>query len=336
MRPVSFELAGLRDRFLFSDAFVVDDAYAGPRLVFVSTYYPDVGFDFAEALVTLDGVQLNLFDEIGRDEHEPMRAIVYGLGQLPVRAAHTLEVRFRGQTLSARLTPERPSGKTAFALATLFKDDWQTIETCYHHYKQQGVDRFYLFYNGLISKLSRPLFSAPEIVYGEWDFRYWLHDPTKKQHHAQAMFLTMARFRLLPQCTYLALVDLDEFLAVPGEPGVTVREHVENVDAETLTARMYWAEVRRPQSQRPRAASAPALDLNPADLSHVWANPRHEGDARMKTIYRNDFSGLCGVHKPKPPTDTEVSEALALYHLVNTVHGRHNQITPDATPVSLL
>lgn len=336
MRPLSFELDDPRDRLLFSDAFIVDDSLAGRCLVFVSHWYPDLELDFGEVAITLDGERLNGFDEVGRDEHEPLRAIVFGLGHLPARPSHALEVTFEGQRLSARLTPERPSGRLPFALATLFKDDFETIETCYHHYKKQGVDRFFLFYNGLLSKLPRPLFTAPDIVYGEWPFRYWLHDASKKQHHAQAMFLTMARFRLLPQCSHLALVDLDELLAVPGEPGVTVREHVENMGEEAVSARMYWAEVRRPRDPRPRGPGPSPLDLNPTDLSHVWANPSHEGNARMKTIYRNDFHGLCGVHTPKPPARAEVSEALALYHLVNTVHGRYDQITPDAAPVSLL
>jgi len=80
----------------------------------------------------------------------------------------------------------------------------------------------------------------------------------------------------------------------------------------------------------------PPPQIKYADLGNLWANPDHEGDARMKTIYRGDYDGLSGVHRPKPPARTEISEELALYHIVNTVHGRYHQMTADAAPVSIL
>lgn len=331
LRPVWFELDDTRDRFLFCDAFIAFDHTFGRCLVLVTTYYPDVSFDFGEVVVTLDGSRLNQFEDLGRDEHEPMRAVVYPLAGHRDLPSHALEVRYAGQTVGARLSPERPPSRPVFTLATLFKDDFAQVETCYRHYKKQGVDRFLLFYNGLLSKLPRALFAAPEIVYGEWPFRYWLSDQQvagKKQHHAQSMFLTMIRYRFLPQSSYLALVDLDEFLAVRGDPSTKVRDHIESLGEECLSARMYWAEVRRPKSPRP-------TDITHADLGHVWANPRHEGDARMKTIYRGDFGGLCGVHRPKEPARTEVCDMLALYHVTNAHHGRQSLISPDAVPVPL-
>ncbi len=336
-RPVSFELDGHDDRFLFSDVFIADSD-AGRNLIFISTYYPDMEFDFGEVAVTLDRTRLSLFEDNGRDEVEPMRAIIYPIGRLPYQASYNLEVQYRGQRVSMRINNEPPPDERKFALATLFKDDFEQVETCYRYYKQQGVEHFYLFFNGRLSRLSKPLFSAPDITYGEWNYRYWI-DAGSKQHHAQSMFLTLMRYRFLPRSSYMALVDLDELMAVRGK-NMTLRDYIYQADEESVTAPMYWAEVRNPNNASLRNArqanlrgSTPNISLT--DLEHLWANPSHEGEARTKTVYRGDYEGFCGVHRPKRPYDTNARDDLALYHLVNTTHGRYNMMKADAAQVKL-
>ncbi len=324
IRPFSFFLNGTSGRVLFSDAFITQDAYDGRNLVLVTTYYPDQPFDFREVSVRVDGAPLRLFEDRGRDEHAPMRAVIYPLGDLPDREAHEVRISYRGQQEGARLSPERPPERPVFALATLFKDDFAQVETCYRYYKDQGVERFYLFYNGRLAQVPGTLFSAPDIVYGEWPFQYWLDGfgggPTKR-HHAQTMFLTMVRYRFIGHCSYLALVDLDEFLGVRGDRLMTVRDYVETMGCEALSARCRWSEVRKPG-----VGTRIAL----RDLQCLWVNPESEGDQRMKTIYRGDFRGLPDVHVPKPPDVSEVSEELVLHHLVNTGHRRQNLMSRDA------
>ncbi len=336
-RPTPFELDGHDDRFLFSDVFIADSD-AGRNLIFITTYYPDMEFDFGEVSVTLDRTRLSMFEDNGRDEHEPMRAIIFPIGRLPYQPSYNLEVQYRGQRVSARINNEPPPDERKFALATLFKDDFEQVETCYRYYKQQGVEHFYLFFNGRLSRLSKPLFSAPDITYGEWNFRYWI-DAGAKQHHAQSMFLTLMRYRFLPRSSYLLLVDLDELMAVRGK-NMTLRDFVYRADEESITAPMYWAEVRNPNNATLRNArqsnlrgSTPNISLT--DLEHLWANVGHEGEARTKTVYRGDYEGFCGVHRPKRPYDTNASNDLALYHLVNTTHGRYNMMKADAAPVKL-
>lgn len=327
IRPVFFEIDGLFDRFLFADAFITLDEENGRQLVLITTYYEDVEFDFGEVEVALDGERLRHFEDVGRDEHEPMRAVIYPMGHIPIRATYELVVNYRGQRLTERLTPVPAPPERELALATLFKDDFEDIETCYRYYKEQGVERFYFFYNGRLARLPKALYSAPEIVHGEWNFRYWLGSASAKRHHAQALFLTMARYRFLPFSSYLMLVDLDEFLAVRGKPGMTVRDYLERVDERCMSARNYWSEARPPR----RAAR-----VRYEDLAHVWANPGHEGDQRMKTIYRGDFRGFCGVHQPKRPHQTHICDDLALHHLINGPHSRQHLMAKDARPTPLI
>lgn len=327
IRPFSFVLNGTSGRVLFSDAFITDDPYDGRNLVLVTTYYPDMPFDFRSVGVRVDGVQLAVFDDRGRDEHAPMRVVIYPLHELEEREVHEVRVSYRGQSEVGRLSLERPPDEPVFALATLFKDDYSQIETCYRYYKDQGVERFFLFYNGRLGQVAGSLFSAPEIVYGEWPFLYWLDGVgPHRRHHAQTMFLTMVRYRFLSHCSYLALVDLDEFLGVRGGRPMTVRDYVERMDCEALSARCHWSEVRKPG-----IGTRIAL----ADLQSLWMNPNSEGDQRMKTIYRGDFRGLPDVHIPKLPDRSDISEELVLHHLVNTGHRRQNLMARDAVHAPL-
>lgn len=363
----SFSLGGRGERFLFFDAFIVEGS-----LVFVSTYYPDVVFDFNEVEVTLDGRTLTRFEEVGRNEHEPTRAVVYPVSACAPGSAHTLVVSYRTETLSRTITVDAPDTRRRFSLATLFKDDWCNLEPFVRYYREQGVERFYLFYNGALPAVRSGLPAGPDLVYGEWNFPYWLDrksrafhtdlvDPTaqKNFHHAQTAFLTLVRHRYLAGSSFLGLVDLDEFLFVRG---TTLREHLERTNPVSLTARSHWTEVRPLEGWVPNqlwqkrafriALALPqrirrtlqlriqgggqAPTLLYSDLARLWANVRSEGDGRTKTIYRHDYNGLFGIHRPKPPAPVHYSDELKLYHLVNTVHARHTRIHADAEPLSLL
>jgi hypothetical protein len=364
IRPTSFEIASKPGRFLFLDAFIKDR-----RLVLVSTYYPDVRFDFTQVEVAVDGKRLERFEEVGANEYEPTRAIVYPLDGLPPRARHELSVHYQAQDFVASLAAESGAPRKTFAVATIFKHDFAAISTFYLYYRLQGVERFYLFYNGDLSSVRHRLPDAEGIVYGEWNFQHRIFkrgetfsgelvDPqaARNEHHAQTTLLTMVRHRYLSDCSFLALVDLDEFLTVEGE---TLRAHLERANLPTLTARCHWAEVRprwlprglwryRPlrillalrsrawrsvQSRLGDKFSLPVLHFS--DLANLWANVHGEG-GRTKTIYRGDYDGLFGVHMPKPPAQLHISDAMKLFHIVNTGHGRQTRIQPNVAPVSLI
>lgn len=349
LQPLSFALA--RDRYLFADAFVVDD-----HLVLVATFYPDVVVAFDDVRVVVDGVRLTRFEETTFNEYEPVRVVRY---PLPARARYDVTITYGERTLSARLTPDAPATPT-LALATLFKHDAVNVELCYRYYRAQGFERFYFFYNGDLNQLRTPLPRGPDIVYGSWPFAYWIQrsspafnalllDPqaAHNTHHAQMLFLSMVRHRLLRRSSHLALVDLDELLHVPGE---TVAAHLARTNPTYVSAPNHWAALTPPaplprlRGQLTRAAHRVARYLGApitprrvtlSDVATIYANPDSEGHERLKTIYRGDFGGHFGVHTPKPPDDPIISDAMRLYHLVDTAHARHTQIAPDARPVHL-
>jgi hypothetical protein len=362
-QPLSFALG--KDRYLFADAFIADD-----HLVLVSTFYPDVLIAFDDVRVVVDGVRLTVFEEVAYNEYEPVRVVRY---PLPARAQYAVAITYGERTLSARLSPD-PITTPTLALATLFKHDAVNVELCYRYYRAQGFERFYFFYNGDLNQLDRegsrcaafaqlrtPLPRGPDIVYGSWPFTYWIQrdspafnalllDPqaAHNTHHAQMLFLSMVRERFLRRSSHLALVDLDELLHVPGE---TLAAHLTRTNPTHISAPNHWAALTPPpplprlrgqltrtahRVARYLGAPIPPRRVTLADLATIYANPRHEGAARIKTIYRGDFAGHFGVHHAKPPTEPIISDALRLYHLVDTAHARHDHIAPDAHPVHLL
>ena len=355
INPLRFALA--KDRYLFADAFIADD-----HLVLVSTFYPDLVVSFADVRVVVDGVPVTTFEEIAYNEYEPVRVVRYPVPTLPgAHPYHTLSITYGERTLTARLTPDASEPKPTLALATLFKHDAINVELCYRYYRAQGFQRFYFFYNGDLNRLATPLPRGPDIVYGSWPFSYWiprgspafntlLLDPqaAHNKHHAQAMFLSMVRYRFLRRSSFLALVDLDELLHAPGE---TLATHLARTNPPQISAPNHWAALTPPRPlprlrgqltrtahriARYLGAPIPPRRVSLADVATIHANPNSTGHERMKTIYRGDFAGHFAVHIAKAPDSPVVSDALRLYHLVDTAHARHTQIAPDARPVRLL
>lgn len=362
----AFQITERPGRFLFLSAFIRDG-----RLVLISTYYPDLVINFRDVAVAVDGHRIDRFEEIGLNEYEPTRAVVY-----PIQAAasrHTVDITYNGHSRSYSIATDQLSDRPRFAVATLFKDDFQVVKTFVRYYREQGVERFYLFYNGDVQRVRHFLPDGEDIVYGSWDLPYSVDlaqatspdrlvdaAAARSWHHAQTSFLTMVRHRYLDACSYLALIDLDEYLHVTGEK---LKSHVSRIDAETLTVRSYWAEIRRPSQWMPsvlRKSRGIRLgvflvqrigsllkrrllgmrelpSLNYDDLRSTWVNVEHDGPQQVKTIYRGDYTGLFGVHEPKQAGRRVYSESIRLVHLANGTKGnRSHRIRPNAQPIDLV
>jgi hypothetical protein len=71
------------------------------------------------------------------------------------------------------------------ALTTLFKNDYYLFPLFYNYYKEQGVQHFYMYYNGIITPEIGKIFDKHDVTLVEWNFHYWNPRGVKYPHHAQ-------------------------------------------------------------------------------------------------------------------------------------------------------
>lgn len=276
-----------KGRVLIYDAFI-----KGGCLYLVSTYYHYK--DAPSMDVRVNGVRAK---EYGANEYEPVRYFC-----APVVAGVPLSITINGSVLTLTVTPtvldEPPKG--GFAVATLFKNDYQYMSAMIDWYRAQGCTAFYLYFNG--GDLPAGLPVGPDIHYRSWNFRYWNPGDYRDKetgwvHAAQTAFLTAVRLRHMPDHDWIALVDIDEH--VRSADGRRLVDALAAVPANVQVARVpcHWA--RRE-----------------GDVIHYAKRPEGLG-VRTKCIYRGSYTGLCGIHKPKDMSAMVDRPDIQMLHVVN-------------------
>jgi hypothetical protein len=102
------------------------------------------------------------------------------------------------------------------ALTTLFKNDYYIFPLFYNYYKEQGVQHFYMYYNGIITSEIIKLFNIHDVTLIEWNFHYWNPREIKYAHHAQMGQMHHALYKYGKDIyDYMVFCDLDEYLHIP-------------------------------------------------------------------------------------------------------------------------
>lgn len=102
-------------------------------------------------------------------------------------------------------------------LTTLFKfNKKEEIIFFLNYYRLQGVQYFYLYYNGLLCDLDIDIYtylkSQNDITLIEWNFIYFLPTSFPFKHHAQLGQIHDALYRY--RTNYMVFCDMDEFMCM--------------------------------------------------------------------------------------------------------------------------
>jgi len=116
------------------------------------------------------------------------------------------------------------------ALTTLFKNDYYLFPLFYNYYKEQGVDHFFMYYNGVITPEIKKVFDNPDVTLVEWNFHYWNPHGVKYVHHAQMGQIHHALYKYAKDVyDYMIFCDLDEYLHIPKNKIVESESESESV-----------------------------------------------------------------------------------------------------------
>jgi len=124
------------------------------------------------------------------------------------------------------------------ALTTLFKNDYYLFPLFYQYYKTQGVDHFYMYYNGKLTDTIHSLFDYEDVTLIEWDFQYW-NESCKYGAHAQIGQINHALYRFGKDLSdYMVYCDLDEYMHIPNK---TIIEYInDNKHIDMFSFNNYW------------------------------------------------------------------------------------------------
>ena len=112
------------------------------------------------------------------------------------------------------------------ALTTLFKNDYYLFPLFYNYYKEQGVQHFYMYYNGIITPEISKIFDKHDVTLVEWNFHYWNPRGVKYAHHAQMGQMHHALYKYGKDIyEYMIFCDLDEYLHIPKNKFIESSEH---------------------------------------------------------------------------------------------------------------
>ena len=196
-------------KLLFFDIF-----YKNNKLYLIlPVYSQDVRF-IDNIIITYNRSPLKLSKKIYKIEVEPTLILIY---DLPSNNNYIyITVNYKNLIKTYYLNHINNNNKKTLALTTLFKHDYKLFDTFYNYYSSQGVEHFFMYYNGKIDNEVRKTLNKKNVNLIEWDFRYW-HDPScEYKHHAQLGQMHHAIYRYgKDNFNYMIFCNLDEYMLSP-------------------------------------------------------------------------------------------------------------------------
>ena len=166
-----------------------------------------------EITVTINNNKLDFAEKYEKNSKEPTLIFLYTYDK-----SEDVNVNIRYKNIERSFFAKHVSceKKGFLALTTLFKDDYVYFSTYYNYYMKQGVDHFYMYYNGKVTKDICDKLNYPNVTLIEWDFRYWnCKRKCKFGHHAQMGQISDAIYRYGKEnYDYMIFNDMDEYFHI--------------------------------------------------------------------------------------------------------------------------
>lgn len=197
------------DRFLFFDIF-----HKNNELYLILPVYSNDLYFIDKIQIINNGKKLKLIKKITKIRYEPIIILIYDM--LSYESHNYVTVQYINLLKTFKLTNLSTVKEYKLTLTTLFKYDYDLFNLFYKYYKKQGVEHFYLYYNGISNDDIKYLLNKSDVTLIDWNFRYWNDNSCKYIHHAQLGQLHHALYRYGKNMSeYMIYCDFDEYLFIP-------------------------------------------------------------------------------------------------------------------------
>lgn len=164
-------------------------------------------------LVSINNKTLEFAEKYEKNSKEPILILTY---KCDMQNNAYVYIKYK-EWIRVFFAKYMSSKKKGFlALTTLFKDDYVYFPTYYNYYMKQGVDHFYMYYNGKVTPQIMRKLSYPNVTLIQWDYRYWqCQKKYKWGHHAQPGQLASALYKYGKyNYDYMIFNDMDEYFHI--------------------------------------------------------------------------------------------------------------------------
>lgn len=217
------------DKVLYFDIFINTG-----KLYVIAPLYKRINID--QMNVVVNGERL-YFKKIVKNQSQAIQILYQNV--VPA-TEYKISISFRHRRKTFLLL-EKKVEKKKLTLTTLFKEDYHLIDKFYDYYTKQGVEHFYLYYNGKITEEIRNSCNKPNITLIQWDFAYWNTKSKFSDHHAQLGQIHDAIYKYGKNYSdYMIFCDLDEYLHVKNSTLIELLEQYKNIDS--FGFRNKWSE----------------------------------------------------------------------------------------------
>lgn len=207
------------DNYLFFDIFYKDNNV----YLILPIYNTPVHSDDIKIKIE-NGTSIALTEMYTKDQYEPIQILIYNYPSSHKHITVYVEYANLIKTFELDHIP-CPVNTRNLSITTLFLDDYKLFTIFYDYYKCQGVEHFYMYYNGLITQDIIDMFNQCDVTLIEWDFKYWNIWNTlngskvlcKYLHHAQLGQMHHAIYKYGKNVyEYMIFCDMDEYLHIPN------------------------------------------------------------------------------------------------------------------------
>lgn len=202
-------------KYLFFDIF-----YKNEKVYIIMPVYEKNGIDPNTLTVQIlddtgSFLYLSLSDEIKQLQNEASQILMYNCPNYFGKEVH-IKVTYKTITRHYKMKHIQKSEKSTLGITTLFLDDYKFFDIFYNYYKSQGVDNFYMYYNGKTDRDIKKALLKPGVILIDWRFKYRNYSNCAYKQHAQPGQLNHALYRFgKDNDKHLIYCDLDEILYIP-------------------------------------------------------------------------------------------------------------------------
>jgi len=198
------------NKILFFDIFARNN-----EIIIISPVYNDFNIVFKELKLLYNDTILKLKNHVLNDRYERISILIYKLENIDYNTDFNIKLKYNDIILNYNLTNYSILPKYNLTQTTLFKDDYKLIEPWYNYYVNQGVESFYLYYNGILNDEIRLYYNLKNINLFEWNFPYW-NNNISCEHVAQIGQINHALYKYGKVLSkYMIFNDYDEYMHIP-------------------------------------------------------------------------------------------------------------------------
>lgn len=246
-------------------------------------------------------------DKLEKDLYEPILIFVYDFSNNSNNSNTnfvTITYKKNNYNYFFGVCPQK--NKKKIALTTLFKYDIFSFPFFYEYYKNQGVEDFYIYYNGKLSDLNQDVFSNKKnVCLIEWNFRYINPEKYKYMHHAQLGQIHHSLYKFgKDYYDYMIFCDFDEYFHIKDQKICDLITNNPTIDKFVFNN--YWCNTldnRIPKTiddmktvictkHKEELYNYPLFISSPQGVTNI--NRQFYG--RTKNIFKLDHLLLLGVH----------------------------------------